>query len=111
MLLVFPGGHVAIRSVIQFFAGFCLVANGAYVGLGSFTGAGDCGEMLRTGTPRGAMWLFGAVTIVFGLYLWHRLGSPGRFLRNPDTVTPLMVQFASGALAMIIILELSFSPR
>src|SRR5262245_12677740 len=28
--------------VLRFFAGFCLIANGAYIGGGSFGGIGDC---------------------------------------------------------------------
>src|SRR5690606_29141585 len=35
----------------RFFAGFCLIANGLYIGAGSFDGVGDAGEMLREGTP------------------------------------------------------------
>src|SRR3954468_21842305 len=30
--------------VLRFFAGFCLVANGLYIGVGSFGHVGDCGE-------------------------------------------------------------------
>src|SRR5205823_8975788 len=33
--------------VARFFAGFCLIANGTYLGVGSFLGTGDSGEMLR----------------------------------------------------------------
>src|SRR5262245_26866843 len=36
--------------LLRFFAGFCLLANGAYIGLGSFTHAGDCGTLLQHGT-------------------------------------------------------------
>jgi hypothetical protein len=60
--------------VLRFFAGFCLIANGAYIGAGSFERVGDCGEMLRHGTPMWALWLFGAATVPAGLALWHRLG-------------------------------------
>jgi hypothetical protein len=60
--------------VLRFFAGFCLIANGAYIGLGSFGGVGDCGEMLRHGSPMWHLWLFGAVTMPAGLWLWHRQG-------------------------------------
>lgn len=35
--------------VLRFFAGFCLLANGLYIGVGSFGRVGDCGEMLRRG--------------------------------------------------------------
>jgi Peptidase M50B-like len=60
--------------LLRFFAGFCLVANGAYIGLGSFRGIGDCGEMLRHGSPRWVLWLFGAATLPIGLLLWHGQG-------------------------------------
>jgi hypothetical protein len=60
--------------VLRFFAGFCLIANGAYIGGGSFAGVGDCGEMLRHGSAPWQLWLFGAVTVPAGLWLWHRQG-------------------------------------
>jgi hypothetical protein len=60
--------------VLRFFAGFCLVANGSYIAGGSFDGIGDCGEMLRHGSSLWQLWLFGAVTVPAGLWLWHRQG-------------------------------------
>jgi hypothetical protein len=60
--------------VLRFFAGFCLVANGLYIGLGSFHRVGDCDEMLRHGSQLWQLWLFGAVTGPAGLFLWHRQG-------------------------------------
>src|SRR5688572_29401782 len=32
--------------VLRFFAGFCLLANGLYIGVGSLDGIGDCGDLL-----------------------------------------------------------------
>jgi hypothetical protein len=55
----------------RFFAGFCLIANGAYIGLGSFDRVGDCGEMLRQGSSLWQLWLFGMVTIPLGFWFWH----------------------------------------
>ena len=63
---------------VQFFAGFCLVANGAYLGVGAFTGAGDAGDLVAYGTPAWALVLFGAIAAGAGLYLWHRLGVDSR---------------------------------
>jgi hypothetical protein len=60
--------------VLRFFAGFCLVANGSYIGLGSFDGVGDCGEMLRHGSRLWQLWLFGVVTAPAGVWLWHGQG-------------------------------------
>jgi hypothetical protein len=60
--------------VLRFFAGFCCMANGLYIGLGSFEAVGDCGEMLRQGSSRWQLWLFGAVVTPLGFLLWHRQG-------------------------------------
>ncbi|MFZ5833635.1 MAG: hypothetical protein ACOY3P_26400, partial [Planctomycetota bacterium] len=43
------GARMPLVFLLRFFAGFCLVANGAYIGGGSFDRIGDCGEMLRHG--------------------------------------------------------------
>jgi hypothetical protein len=60
--------------VARFFAGFCLLANGLYIGIGSIQGVGDCGEMLRHGSAIWQLWLFGLLTAPAGLWLWHGLG-------------------------------------
>ena len=46
-----PGAYL-----LRFFAGFCLVANGGYIGGGSFDRLGGAGQMLRHGSPP---WLLG----------------------------------------------------
>ncbi len=69
LALRLPGAYL-----LRFFAGFCPIANGAYIGAGSFDRVGDCGEMLRHGSPIWALWLFGAAGAAAGLGLWHRLG-------------------------------------
>jgi hypothetical protein len=61
--------------VLRFFAGFCLLANGLYIGVGSFDGVGDCGDLLRHGAAKWHLWLFGAATTPAGLWLWHKQGS------------------------------------
>jgi hypothetical protein len=61
--------------VLRFFAGLCLIANGLYIGLGSFCGIGDCGEMLRHGSQIWHLWLFGIITIPAGFWLWHGQGA------------------------------------
>ena len=60
--------------LLRFFAGVCLIANGGYLGVGSFSRVGDAGDMLRHGSPIWSLWLFGAATVPLGLYLWHGLG-------------------------------------
>jgi hypothetical protein len=60
--------------VLRFFAGFCLLANGLYLGVGSFDGVGDCGDLLRHGARMWHLWAFGLAAAPAGLGLWHRQG-------------------------------------
>ena len=64
-----PGDYLA-----KFFAGFCLIGNGAYIGIGSFDNIGDAGDMMNHGSPIWALWLFGILTVPIGFLFWHRLG-------------------------------------
>jgi hypothetical protein len=62
--------------LFRFFAGFCLVANGVYIGVGHFLADGaDPYVMLENGSPRWLLVLFGAVAFPLGLFLWHRQGT------------------------------------
>jgi len=61
--------------LFRFFAGFCLLANGVYIAAGSALRVADAGDMLRLGSPRWALVLFGLVCVPVGLYLWHGLGA------------------------------------
>ena len=67
-------GRRSVRQWAQFFAGFCLIANGGYLGIGWTTRVGDASDLLRHGTPVWAMITFGLVASASGFYLWHRLG-------------------------------------
>jgi hypothetical protein len=60
--------------LFRFFAGFCLVANGAYLGVGSFSSIGDAGDLARAGCPRTIMVVFGLVCAAAGFGLWNGLG-------------------------------------
>jgi hypothetical protein len=106
-----PHRRIVLRNMARFFAGFCLIANGAYISIGSFEQIGDCGEMLRTGTPLGAMLAFGAVTISVGLCLWHHLGSIKHFINNPAVVTTRMAYVASGVLIILVAVGFVVSPQ
>jgi hypothetical protein len=60
--------------VLRFFAGFCLLANGSYIGVGSLNHTGDCAVMLRNGSQAWQLWLFGGLTAPLGFLLWHGQG-------------------------------------
>ncbi len=61
--------------LFRFFAGFCLIANGVYIGFGSIQGLADAGDMLRYGSSRWQLILFGILTAPLGVCLWNGLGS------------------------------------
>lgn len=76
--LLFWGIAAAVRLpeafLLRFFAGFCLLANGSYIGLGSFDRLGDSGDLLQHGAQLWQLWLFGIGTMPCGLWLWHGQG-------------------------------------
>jgi hypothetical protein len=76
--LAFWGIAAAVKSrfafLLRFFAGFCLLANGLYIGIGSFNRVGDSSDMLRHGSRPWQLWLFGALAAPCGLWLWHGQG-------------------------------------
>ena len=97
--------------LLRFFAGFCLIANGAYIGVGSFDRVGDAGDMLRHGSAAWTLWLFGAVTFPLGLYLWHGLG-PNFGLGAAAGKVDRRAAWASCVLLVAtLIVELALSPR
>jgi len=61
-----------ILPAMRFFAGFCLIANGVYIGLGWSMRAGDAADLLRHGAPLAALLCFGIVSTVAGLWVWHK---------------------------------------
>jgi hypothetical protein len=60
--------------LLRFFAGFCLIANGAYIAGGAFGGVGDAGVMLRHGSPAWCLLAFGTAMVPVGLWLWNGQG-------------------------------------
>jgi hypothetical protein len=60
--------------LFRFFAGFCLVVNGVYIGAGSFYGLADSEELLKYGAGFWHLLLFGVLTAPAGLCLWNGLG-------------------------------------
>lgn len=60
--------------LLRFFAGFCLIANGAYLGVGAFWPVGDAADILRVEPSRWPLVVFGTAAAAGGFALWHRLG-------------------------------------
>lgn len=109
LLVVFKVGRVSLAYLPQFFAGFCLVANGAYIGVGSFGRIGDAGDMLRHGSPIWLLWLFGAVAVPVGVYLWNGLGPHFRLGTAAGKVDHRAAYFSCALLILTVILEVALS--
>jgi hypothetical protein len=64
--------------LLRAFAGFCLVANGAYLGAAFILPVGDAEDLIRLGVP---VWAFAVPGIVvFGAGLWVWDGLSERFI-------------------------------
>lgn len=63
--------RTSVRRILGFFAGFCLIANGAYIGAGWIDRVGDAGDLLRHGSPKYALILGDVFSLKYG---------PGTFL-------------------------------
>ena len=71
-----------VPAMLRFFTGFCLVANGVYVGVGWIWRGGDTADLRRLGTPVWVMVLFGVACVIGGFMMWHTLRSVSGWLRS-----------------------------
>lgn len=87
---------------LGFFAGFCLLANGGYIGLGGFDRIGDAGDLLDHGSPKELLWGFGLTCCVFGIWLWHLLGMHSSRVATQPAEGRLKFGFGFAGLAMLL---------
>jgi hypothetical protein len=91
--------------LLRFFAGFCLIANGAYLGGGALERLGDSGDLQRHGTPLWPLLVFPALTVPAGLWLWHRQGRHFGFGGAGGRVSPRAVWSMTVMLLVLSVLE------
>ena len=91
--------------LLRFFAGFCLISNGAYIGAGAVWPVGDAADILRIHPARWPLALFGVATIATGLALWNRLGSLFGLGPNGQPINKAHVIGVWMAAAVIVIVE------
>lgn len=96
--------RLPVAFVLRFFAGACLIANGAYLAAGAVVGIGDAGDLLRQGTPPWCLWLFGLLAVPAGLWLWHGQGRHFGLGAEPDEVRPAVVCGIGTVCALLAIL-------
>lgn len=105
-----PTKMSTVKSIVSFFVGFCLIANGCYIAVGSFFRTGDCDVMLLSGSPFWTLVTFGILTVPVGLWVWHLMGSPVQFLKKTTAVDSVAVVGCVAVLALILVLEFWLSP-
>ena len=93
-----PGEFVA-----RFFAGFCLISQRRLPRGRLFLGAGDCGEMLRQGSPVWALRVFGALAVPTGFWMWNGQG-PNFGLGNAAGKVNHGVAYGSLAILSLLVL-------
>ena len=87
--------------LLSFFAGLCLIANGAYLGVGWTERAGDASDLLAGGATVWQLCAFGAVCLPSGLPLWNGIGPRFGLGRQP---TPVSAKMAYGSLALTVLM-------
>lgn len=95
------------RHLFAFFAGFCLVANGAYIASGCAVPVGDAADLLRLGTPAAALALWGLPVFAAGLWFWHGLGPHFGLGPASGAVDRCAVIGTSAALVILLAFELA----
>ena len=99
------------EKMLHFFAGFCLIANGAYLAVGAIDQVGDCKVMIQNGSPTISLVAFGLIAVVAGLFSWHKIGSMKDFLDDPNLIS-FRLAVGTAALALTIAcIEFYVSPR
>lgn len=67
---------IPARSYLAaFFAGFCLVVNGAYLAGDAIVQGGDGLQFVQYGIPPWTLVTVGVFLVAAGLYVWHGLGA------------------------------------
>jgi len=79
--------RLRIAYLVWAIAGFCLIANGAYIGIGSIKPIGDAQELIEDGMPRWPMAAFGLVAVSTGMWIWDRVSTRFGFGAVPIPVT------------------------
>ena len=98
--------RLRLAWLARWFAGFCLLANGLYIGVGSFGGIGDAGDMLRSGAPPWTLWLFGTIGALAGLALWNGQGEHFGLGSAAQPVDPRVAYGCALALAATAVAEI-----
>jgi len=103
------GKRKAFSRLARFFAGFCCIANGVYVGFGPASEGLDTEVMLKLGCQRWQLLLFGIPIAAAGLWLWHGTGRAFGLGRPREPVRIYTAVVSAALLVMVIATEIVMS--
>ncbi|MGE3316824.1 MAG: hypothetical protein AB7O26_17035 [Planctomycetaceae bacterium] len=96
----------------RFFAGFCFLANGAYIGAGVFLPVGDAEDLLRHGAPVWSLGAFGIIALLAAAYSFNGWSFWNLFRQKSsghgDLATRRGALTMTALAAIVIVLELAF---
>ena len=113
ILAAVRAGAPRYAYLATWFAGFCQIANGAYLAAGSFFRgtADDAGVILQCGGSQWHLLAFGIPAAAAGLYLWNGLGPHFGFGASGGRVDRKTAVAAAVALLVVVGLEFIFGRR
>lgn len=91
-----------------FFAGFCLVANGAYLTGDALLQGGDGRELVLQGVPPWLLVAVGVFLVAAGLGVWNGLGSRFGFGPTAQSIVVADALTMAGLTAALVLLEVAF---
>lgn len=100
--LVARAARWKLAFLLRAFAGFCLIANGAYLASAIVAPVGDAEDLLRLGTPAWVMAVIGLAAVVGGLATWNGLG-PQFGIGRDATIERQAIVAASVSLAVLVL--------
>jgi hypothetical protein len=96
--------RLRVAYLLWVVAGFCLIANGAYIGIGAVRPLGDAEELVAHGMPRWSMATFGSLAVGSGFWIWDRVSPRLGFGVTPTEISASYAYkvFAVAALMTVI---------
>lgn len=100
-----------VHHLVRFFAGFCLVANGAYFIVGSIDLGADPGDLVRFGAPLWSVVTTGVLAAAVGFRVWNGLGPQFGLGKAGSDVRPGLAMVATVSLIVLVAIELVLQGR
>ncbi len=108
MALPVAAWHVAraarwkLAYLLRAFAGFCLIANGAYLASAIIEPIGDAQDLARLGTPLWVMVPIGTAGVISGLAMWNGLGPKFGIGRDATIDRAAMIAASASLVALVV---------